>query len=151
MQTFQTPPQAAQWLREKVTGQLHIDSRKVKQGDGFFAWPGLTQDARQYVAQALSQGASVCLVEAKGIEQFPWMNEETRVGVYTDLKQACGPIADAYFESPSQNLQMLAVTGTMERHPPHGGCRMHLAEQVNGAQWLAHWAWVKRISYTQLG
>ena len=112
MQTFQTPPQAAQWLREKVTGQLHIDSRKVKQGDGFFAWPGLTQDARQYVAQALSQGASACLVEAKGIEQFSWMQDETRVGVYTDLKQACGPIADAYFESPSQNLQMLAVTGT---------------------------------------
>ena len=112
MQTLQTPPQAAQWLREKVTGQLHIDSRKVKQGDGFFAYPGLTQDARQYVAQALSQGASACLVEAKSIEQFPWMHDETRVGAYTDLKQACGPIADAYFESPSQNLQMLAVTGT---------------------------------------
>jgi len=112
MQTLQTPPQAAQWLREKVTGQLHIDSRKVKQGDGFFAWPGLTQDARHFVAQALSQGASACLVEAKGIEQFSWMQNETRVGVYTDLKQACGPIADSYFESPSQNLQMLAVTGT---------------------------------------
>ena len=112
MQTLQTPPQAAQWLREKVTGQLHIDSRKVKHGDGFFAWPGLKQDARHFVAQALSQGASACLVEAKGIEQFSWMQDETRIGVYTDLKQACGPIADAYFESPSQNLQMLAVTGT---------------------------------------
>jgi UDP-N-acetylmuramyl-tripeptide synthetase len=112
MHSLQTPTQAAQWLREKVTGQLHIDSRKVKQGDGFFAWPGLTQDARQYVAQALSQGASACLVEANGIDQFSWMQDETRVGVFTDLKQACGPIADAYFESPSQNLQMLAVTGT---------------------------------------
>ena len=112
MHILQTPPQAAQWLREKVTGQLHIDSRQVKQGDGFFAYPGLTQDARQYVAQALSQGASACLVEAKSIEQFPWMQNETRVGVYTDLKKACGPIADAYFESPSQHLQMLAVTGT---------------------------------------
>ena len=69
MHILQTPPQAAQWLREKVTGQLHIDSRQVKQGDGFFAYPGLTQDARQYVAQALSQGASACLVEAKSIEQ----------------------------------------------------------------------------------
>jgi UDP-N-acetylmuramoyl-L-alanyl-D-glutamate--2,6-diaminopimelate ligase len=112
MHTLQTPPQAAQWLLEKVTGQLHIDSRQVKQGDGFFAYPGLTQDARQYVVQALSQGASACLVEAKNIEQFPWMQNEIRVGIYTDLKQACGPIADAYFESPSQNLQMLAVTGT---------------------------------------
>jgi UDP-N-acetylmuramoyl-L-alanyl-D-glutamate--2,6-diaminopimelate ligase len=99
-------------LREKVTGQLHIDSRKVKQGDGFFAWPGLTQDARQYVAQALSQGASACLVEAKGIEQYSWLQDEAKVGINTDLKQACGLVADAYFESPSQNLKMVAVTGT---------------------------------------
>jgi len=112
MHTLQTPPQAAKWLREKVTGQLHIDSRKVKQGDGFFAWPGLTQDARQYVAQALSQGASACLVEAKGIEQYSWLQDEAKVGIYTDLKQACGLVADAYFESPSQNLKMVAVTGT---------------------------------------
>ena len=112
MQALQTHSQAAQWLREKVTGQLHIDSRKVKPGDGFFAWPGLTQDARHFVAQALSQGASACLVEARDIEPFAWMKDETRVGAYTDLKQACGPITAAYFESPSQNLQMLAVTGT---------------------------------------
>ena len=112
MHSLQTPSQAAQWLREMVSGQLHIDSRKVKKGDGFFAWPGLTHDARQYVAQALSQGASACLVESNGIEQYDWMHEEITVGVYKDLKQACGLIADAYFESPSQNLTMLAVTGT---------------------------------------
>ena len=112
MHSLQTPAQAAQWLRTMVSGQLHIDSRKVKKGDGFFAWPGLTQDARQYVAQALSQGASACLVEAKGFEQFSKMHDESRVSVYRDLKQDCGLIADAYFESPSQNLQMLAVTGT---------------------------------------
>ena len=87
MYSLQTPSQAAQWLREMVSGQLHIDSRKVKKGDGFFAWPGLTHDARQYVAQALSQGASACLVESNGIEQYDWMHEEITVGVYKDLKQ----------------------------------------------------------------
>ena len=112
MQSFQTPSQAAQWLQKMVSGQLQIDSRKVKKGDGFFAWPGLTHDARQYVAQALSQGASACLVEGKGVEQFSELRDEARIGIYTDLKQSCGPIADAYFESPSQKLHMLAVTGT---------------------------------------
>ena len=33
MYSLQTPSQAAQWLREMVSGQLHIDSRKVKKGD----------------------------------------------------------------------------------------------------------------------
>lgn len=112
MHSLQTPSQAAQWLREMVSGQLYIDSRKVKKGDGFFAWPGLTHDARQYVTQALSQGASACLVESSGIEQYAGMLDEKTVGIYKDLKQACGLIADAYFESPSQNLTMLAVTGT---------------------------------------
>ena len=98
MQSFQTPSQAAQWLQKMVSRQLQIDSRKVKKGDGFFAWPGLTHDARQYVTQALSQGASACLVEGQGVEQFSELMDEARIGIYTDLKQSCGLIADAYFE-----------------------------------------------------
>lgn len=112
MQALHTPTQAAQWLREAVTGELRIDSRKVQQGDGFLAWPGLAHDARDYVAQALAQGATACLVEAAGAHAFTWAQDEPKIGAYTDLKQACGPIADAYYESPSQQLQILAVTGT---------------------------------------
>ena len=112
MQALHTPTQAAQWLRNAVTGELHIDSRKIKQGDGFLAWPGLAHDAREYVAQALAQGASACLVEATDANGFSWAQDEQKIGAYTNLKQACGPIANAYYESPSQQLQILAVTGT---------------------------------------
>ena len=112
MQALHTPIQAAQWLREAVTGELRIDSRKVQQGDGFLAWPGLAHDARDYVAQALAQGATACLVEAAGAHAFTWADDAPKIGAYVDLKQACGPIADAYYESPSQQLQILAVTGT---------------------------------------
>lgn len=111
MQTLHSPLQAAQWLRASVKGQLHIDSRMVRQGDGFLAWPGMAHDARHYVAQALAQGASACLVEAKGVDSFEWINN-TKIAACEDLKQACGPIADAYFESPSEQLKILAVTGT---------------------------------------
>jgi UDP-N-acetylmuramoyl-L-alanyl-D-glutamate--2,6-diaminopimelate ligase len=75
MQTLHSPQQAAQWLRATVKGQLHIDSRKVRQGDGFLAWPGMAHDARHYVTQALAQGASACLVEAKGVDAFEWTND----------------------------------------------------------------------------
>ena len=112
MQALHTPIQAAQWLRQAVTGELRIDSRKVQQGDGFLAWPGSAHDARDYVAQALAQGATACLVEATGVHAFTWAQDESKIGAYVDLKQACGPIADAYYESPSQQLQILAVTGT---------------------------------------
>ncbi len=112
MQSLHSPTQAAQWLRASVQGHLHSDSRKVQQGDGFLAWPGLAHDARHYVAQALAQGASACLVEAQGVESFAWADSAGKIAAFNGLKQACGPIADAYFDSPSHQLQMLAVTGT---------------------------------------
>ena len=34
-----TPQEAARWLRARVTGRLHTDSRQVREGDGFLAWP----------------------------------------------------------------------------------------------------------------
>jgi UDP-N-acetylmuramoyl-L-alanyl-D-glutamate--2,6-diaminopimelate ligase len=126
MHALQTPVQAAQWLRGAVTGQLHSDSRKVQQGDGFLAWPGSAHDARAYVAAALAQGASACLVEAEGFQDYPWPTsiDKQKIGIYEGLKQASGPIADAYYESPSQQLQMLAVTGTNGK--------------TSTAWWLAH-------------
>ena len=126
MQALHNPGQAAQWLRGAVTGKLHSDSRKIQNGDGFLAWPGSTHDARAYVATALAQGASACLVEAEGFQDYPWPAsiDKKKIGIYEGLKQASGPIADAYYESPSQQLQLLAVTGTNGK--------------TSTAWWLAH-------------
>ena len=116
MQTLHSPTQAAAWLRERVTGNLCTDSRAVRQGDGFIAWPGAATDGRAYVDSALSQGASVCLVEAQGCEKWSdtwWVNGSTdQVAAYAGLKADTGWIADAYYEQPSQALKVLAVTGT---------------------------------------
>jgi UDP-N-acetylmuramyl-tripeptide synthetase len=104
------PEQAAQWLRERVHGSLHADSRKLQAGDGFVAWPGAATDGRQFIAQALAQGASACLAEAEGAEVFGFTDE--RVALYKGLKAATGPIAAEYFGHPSRALKMVAVTGT---------------------------------------
>ena len=68
MQALHTPEQAVQWLRARVTGTLHTDSRRVGAGDGFIAWPGAATDGRQHVSAALAQGAAACLVERAGLE-----------------------------------------------------------------------------------
>ena len=65
-----TPHDAARWLRERVRGRLHTDSRRVTPGDGFIAWPGAATDGRRFVPAALSQGASACLVEQDGVQVF---------------------------------------------------------------------------------
>jgi UDP-N-acetylmuramyl tripeptide synthase len=105
-----TPEQAAAWLRAHVRGSLLTDSRKVAAGDGFIAWPGAASDARNFVAGVLAAGASACLVEEDGASSFDFQDD--RVATYAGLKAASGPIAAAYFKSPSQHLDVVAVTGT---------------------------------------
>jgi UDP-N-acetylmuramyl-tripeptide synthetase len=105
-----TSDQAANWLRERVTGSLWTDSRKLGQGDGFVAWPGAATDGRKYVADALAAGVAACLVEQEGAAAYAFKDD--RVATYAGLKAATGPIAAAYFNSPSRQLQVVAVTGT---------------------------------------
>ena len=105
-----TPEQAARWLKERVTGTLSADSRKLADGDGFVAWPGAATDGRKFVSAALAAGARACLVEHEGADAYGFSDE--RVATYAGLKAATGPIADAYFEGPSRQLQLVAITGT---------------------------------------
>ncbi len=110
LQSFQSPAQAAQWLRAQVQGTLRADSRQVQAGDGFIAWPGAATDGRQYVPGALAAGAAACLVEQDGVDAYGFV--DARVAAYAGLKADTGPIAAAYFEEPSRHLQVMAVTGT---------------------------------------
>ena len=110
MHTLHSPAEAVRWLRSHVTGALRTDSRRVVPGDGFIAWPGAATDGRSHVPAALAAGAAACLVEQDGVAAFGL--DDVRVAAYPRLKAATGPIAAAYFEQPSAQLDVLAVTGT---------------------------------------
>ena len=110
MQQLHSPHEAAQWLRARVTGALHSDSRRIHPGDGFIAWPGAATDGRHHVASALALGAAACLVERSGVEEFAFATPA--ISSYEGLKSATGPIAAAYYDQPTAQLQVLAVTGT---------------------------------------
>ena len=110
MQLFTTPQSAVLWLHQNASGSLQSDSRQVTAGDAFLAWPGGTSDARQYVAAALGQGATACLVEQDGADAFTWT--DARVAAYAGLKADSGLIATEFFEQASHALAVVAVTGT---------------------------------------
>ncbi len=105
-----TPTQAVDWLRSHVRGQLRSDSRQLQAGDALLAWPGTAVDARTYVPAALAAGASACLVECNGVEAFAL--DDSRIATYPDLKAASGLICSAWFGHPSEQLKVVAVTGT---------------------------------------
>ena len=110
MQQLHSPAEAATWLRARVTGTLHSDSRQIHPGDGFIAWPGAATDGRRHVASALELGAVACVVEQVGVEPFAF--DAQAIASYANLKSATGPIAAAYYDHPTSHLQVFAVTGT---------------------------------------
>ena len=72
-------------MRARVTGRLHTDSRQVREGDGFIAWPGAATDGRRFVAGALAARAGFALallgtllgmliIHAGGVAQLALLN-----------------------------------------------------------------------------
>lgn len=110
MRVLQHPQAVADWLHERVRGELQCDSRRVHAGDAFVAWPGFATDGRRFVAPALEAGASAVLVERDGVEAFGF--EDDRVTAVPSLKAQAGHIASAFHGHPSAALDVVAVTGT---------------------------------------
>ncbi len=110
IQTLPQPEAVARWLHATVGGTLRCDSRQLQPGDGFIAWPGAATDGRRFVAGALAAGAAAAVVERDGLEAFDL--NDGRVLAVPGLKAQAGAIAAAYFGHPSQQLDMVAFTGT---------------------------------------
>ncbi|MDQ6916704.1 MAG: UDP-N-acetylmuramoyl-L-alanyl-D-glutamate--2,6-diaminopimelate ligase [Pseudomonadota bacterium] len=100
-------------LLARLGVELHritSDSRDVRAGDAFAAYPGTRQDGRAFIADAIDRGAGAVLWEIAG---FNW-NHAWRIPhlPLDDLKSKVGAIADFIYGHPSRDLWMVGVTGT---------------------------------------
>lgn len=89
---------------------LTADSRQVISGSLFLAYPGDKSDGRQYIADAINNGASAVLWDSA---DFSWNAawEIENIGI-ADLRLQAGNIADQYYKKPSEKLWAIGVTGT---------------------------------------
>ncbi len=86
------------------------DSRSVGPGSLFLACPGEHRDGRDFIPQALAQGAAAVLWER---ENFEWHGDwHTPNLAVQGLHQQAGVIASEFYQHPSQHLWMIGVTGT---------------------------------------
>lgn len=94
-------------LPETVTGVAY-DSRKVTPGNLFVAVPGLRQDGRRYVRDALERGATAVVLEGDDVLA------DSAIGrvVVPSSREALARVADAYFGHPSRGLLVVGITGT---------------------------------------
>jgi MurE/MurF fusion protein len=109
MLQLRTPQDAVQWLRGQGCTSLQTDSRQVRAGDAFIAWPGAAVDGRAFLAPAMAAGALACLIEAQDSDVD---NLGPKIASYVGLKAAAGAIASLFFDNPSQSLAVVAITGT---------------------------------------
>lgn len=86
------------------------DSRLIRPGDVFLAYPGHISDGRLYIRDAIERGAAAILWEREG---HTWDSSITVANLPVDqLRWMAGDIADEVFGHPSQQMWMVGVTGT---------------------------------------
>lgn len=91
-----------------ITG-ITLDSREVKAGDMFFAYPGTRHDGRDYMQHAVDRGAAAIVYDCKGIAA-PQINVPSYP--VSRLQRRIGVIADRFYGNPSTELFVTGVTGT---------------------------------------
>jgi UDP-N-acetylmuramoyl-L-alanyl-D-glutamate--2,6-diaminopimelate ligase len=90
-----------------ITG-LEYDSRKVKNGNLFFALSGLHTDGSLYIDDALARGAAAIIYEKETVKVNP-------KAVFIKVKNsrfAMSPVSAAFYDHPSRRMLVTGVTGT---------------------------------------
>jgi UDP-N-acetylmuramoyl-L-alanyl-D-glutamate--2,6-diaminopimelate ligase len=87
---------------------LSFDSRNSSRGTLFIALKGSESDGHDYIAQAISAGATAVVCEKIPEKNFPGVTLiET-----PDSHQALGIIASRFRGNPSEQLKVIGITGT---------------------------------------
>jgi UDP-N-acetylmuramoyl-L-alanyl-D-glutamate--2,6-diaminopimelate ligase len=88
--------------------RLVVDSREVRPGDVFAAYPGSHVDGRSFVSQAVNAGAAAVVAQSGStlpIVSVPVLTVE-------NLSRTIGVVADEFYDKPSASLAVYGVTGT---------------------------------------
>lgn len=105
---------ATGWIRssdqsDPLIRGICYDSRQVSPGDLFVALTGAVNDGHGYIHRALELGAAALVVEhiPEGVD----LGESPAV-VVPDSRRALAPLAMHFFGDPSEELDLVGITGT---------------------------------------
>jgi UDP-N-acetylmuramoyl-L-alanyl-D-glutamate--2,6-diaminopimelate ligase len=102
-------PEIEQWRSLRIR-RLVTDSRQVRAGDTFMAYPGETTDGRRYIGEAVRRGAASVLWDSGDFRWNPrWRVPNAGIPL---LRQHAGDIAAEHFGFPAASMWTVGVTGT---------------------------------------
>jgi len=105
---YKVPIDAVKGTTDTEIGQIHFDSRHVKDGDVFVAIRGTSADGHDYIETAINAGATVIVCDT-----FPdyIVSGITYIEV-KDTNVALALLAANFYGNPSQHLRLVGITGT---------------------------------------
>lgn len=99
------------WLKEHclATAHLCLDSRAVNSGDVFFACAGSasSRNGHEYIEQAIASGAKAVVQDAIQVKEL-----SVPTLIVENLNEQLGQIAHEWYGRPSEEMTVIAVTGT---------------------------------------
>jgi len=88
---------------------IALDSRKVQSGFLFCAYPGTHVDGREYIQQAIENGAAAILADESN---FSFITTSVPLIKIPYLQNKLSHLASRFYKNPSKKLQVVGVTGT---------------------------------------
>lgn len=92
--------------------QIQNDSRKVEEGDLFFAIKGFSTDGTQYIKSAIENGAKAVLVEEGTDLKTLDLDKDTTLIVVPNARKAMAICSCNFYQNPSHKFQLIGITGT---------------------------------------
>jgi len=86
-------------------GGVRYSSRDVQPGDLFVAVPGYATDGHRYISDAVRKGAAAVLCERDMPDTVPWIRVRSS-------REALARLGANWYGNPSENMQVIGVTGT---------------------------------------
>jgi UDP-N-acetylmuramoyl-L-alanyl-D-glutamate--2,6-diaminopimelate ligase len=90
-------------------GGIASDSRRLRQGDVFFACQGATSHGLDFIEQAIAAGVCAVVFDASTATA---VEAPIPVIAVPELAKKIGAIANRWFDTPTSSLQVAGVTGT---------------------------------------
>jgi UDP-N-acetylmuramoyl-L-alanyl-D-glutamate--2,6-diaminopimelate ligase len=101
-----TPAEGPEPVPDRPVTGIAYDSRVVRAGEVFVALKGQRADGTAFARQAIDRGAAAIVAEHPSLDvRVPW-------ATVSDARLALAILADAFFQHPSGDMQVVGITGT---------------------------------------
>lgn len=94
--------------------RLIINSKKIKLGDLFIALIGYKKDGRDFILEAIENGAIAILAESQGKVEDGYITYIKKIPIIylANISEKLSEIASYFYNNPANKLRLIAVTGT---------------------------------------